>query len=79
MIYIQLYRAKIGAFTNIYGVRLERSKGNKGSHLIGGIKVIIFVTTFALRCMIILNSFKEELLKIAGDVKLNPGPYEVIS
>ena len=29
--------------------------------------------------MIILNSFKEELLKIAGDVKLNPGPYEVIS
>ena len=34
MIYIQLYRAKIGAFTNIYGVRLERSKGNKGSHLI---------------------------------------------
>ena len=28
--------------------------------------------------MIILNSFKVELLKIAGDVELNPGLYEVI-
>ena len=28
--------------------------------------------------MFILNSFKVELLKIAGDVELNPGPYEVI-
>ena len=43
-----------------------------------GIKIIILVTTLALVCMIILNSFKVELLKIEGDVELNPGPYEVI-
>ena len=28
--------------------------------------------------MFILNSFKVELLKIAGDAELNPGPYDVI-
>ena len=70
MIDIQLYRARIDAFTNIYGARLERSKGNKGclSHSKGGIKLIILVTTLELICMIALNSFKVELLKIAGDV-----------
>ena len=58
MIDIQLYRARIGAFTNTYGVRLERSKGNKGcpSHSKGGIKITILMTTLALVCMIILNS-----------------------
>ena len=73
MMDIQLYRARMGAFTNIYGVRLERSKGNKGcpSHSKGDIKIIILVTTLASVCMIILNSFKVELLKIAGDVELN--------
>ena len=80
MIDIQLYGARIGGFTNIYDVRLERSKGNKGcpSRSKGGIKIIILVTTLALVCMIILDSFKAELLKTAGEVKLNPGPYEVI-
>ena len=82
MIDIQLYRARIGVFTftNIYVVSLERSRGKKGypSHSKGSIKIIILVTTVVLVCMIILNSFKVELLKIAGDVELNPGSYEVI-
>ena len=80
MIDIKLCRPRIGAFTNIYGVRLERSGVNKGcpSHSKGGIKIKILVTTLALVCMVILNSFKVELLKIAGDVELNPGTYEVI-
>ena len=82
MIDIQLYRARIGVFTftNIYGISLERSKGKKGyqSHSKGNIKIIILVTTLALVCMIILNSFKVDFFKIAGDVELNPGPYEII-
>ena len=78
MIDIQLYRARIGVFTftNIYGISLERSKGKKGyqSHSKGSIKIIIL----ALVSMIILNSFKVDFFKIAGDVELNPGPYEII-
>ena len=58
----------------------KEAKGKKGypSHSKGGIKIIILVRILALVCMIILNSFKVELLKIAGDVELNPAPYEVI-
>ena len=80
MIDIQLYKVRIDVFTNIYGISLERSKGKKRypSHRKGGIKIIILVTTLTLVCMIILNSFKVELLKIPGDVELNPGPYEGI-
>ena len=72
---IQLHRARIGTFTNICGVQLERSKGNKGcpSHSKGGIKIITLMTILALVCIIILSSFDEELLEIGGGVELNPG------
>ena len=59
---------------------MERSKRNKGcpSHSKGTIKITISVTTLALVYMIILNRIKVQLLKIAEDVQLYPGPYEVI-
>ena len=76
---VQLYRARTGVFTftNIFGVSLERNKGKQGypSHSKGS---IVLVTTLALVCTIIMNSFKVELLNITGDVELNPDPYEVI-
>ena len=49
MIDIQLYRARIGVFTNMYGVSLERSKGKKGypSHSKGSIKINNFGDNFS--------------------------------
>ena len=67
MIDIQLYRARRDVFKNIYGDRLERSKGNRGcpSHMNGGIKKIFLVTSLAIVFIIILNIFKVDLSKIA--------------
>ena len=44
----------------------------------GAIKILILGNSLALMCMFILNIFKVDLLKIAWDIELNPGPYEVI-
>ena len=44
---------------------------------IGTSKVVILMTCIGFVCMIILVIFKL-VLTVAGDIELNPGPYEIL-
>ena len=91
MIDVQLYRARIGVFALASSVKsaicLDKKKGmqarwmkwkkNKRKEQAGIGQVFIFMTCLAFVCVIILIVLKL-VLKVAGDIETNPGPYEIL-
>ena len=74
MIDIQLYRARIGLQIFMMFPR-NKAKEKQDVHSKGGIKTIMVATLLNISMYdhFEQKSFKVELLKIAGDIQLNPG------